>query len=134
MIESMATSKHDPLPEHGPGGLPPLPEEPPFLSGKPDTPPPDTKKAAAPAEKDVMHTRAGSWWTALIVGALFLAMLLAFILQNLDKAPIRFLFWRWEGVPLGVSLLGAAILGVLLTACFGGIRIMQLRRAAKKKR
>lgn len=151
----MAKSKYgdsDPLPDRGTGGLPPLPEEPPFVSGAPGTaarepaptPVPVTapdkdkqpkgKKAAgtATAEADVLHTRAGSWWTALIVGALVLAMLLAFIIQNSDPTLINFLVWEWN-LPLGVALLGAAILGILLAACFAGIRILQLRRAARKK-
>ncbi|GGC60821.1 hypothetical protein GCM10011410_11620 [Hoyosella rhizosphaerae] len=68
---------------------------------------------------------------ALIIGALLLIALLVFILQNLETQTIFVLFWEWE-MPLGVALLGAAILGVLLTATIGGVRIMQLRRQARK--
>lgn len=136
----------EPSPEYRTSALPPLEGEPSYVSGTRGSEPPlppvpfDDKKSVdkkgknvAPAGKDVMHTRAGSWWTSLIVGALLLIMLLVFILQNGDDAPIRFLVWTWD-IPLGVGLLGAAILGVLLAATIGGIRILQLRRAAKPKK
>ncbi len=58
-------------------------------------------------------------------------MLLVFILQNLDTQTIHILVWQMD-MPVGVALLGAAILGVLITATIGGIRIMQLRRQARK--
>ncbi|MCW4353930.1 lipopolysaccharide assembly protein LapA domain-containing protein [Hoyosella sp. YIM 151337] len=77
------------------------------------------------------HTRAGGWWTALIAGALLLVLLLIFIIQNQDTTRILVLFWEWN-IPLGVALLAAAILGILIAACIGGVRILQLRRAARK--
>ncbi|MBB3038605.1 LapA family protein [Hoyosella altamirensis] len=77
------------------------------------------------------HTRAGAWWSALIIGALLLILLLVFILQNLASTTIFVLFWEWD-MPLGVALLGAAILGILIAACIGGVRILQLRRTARK--
>ncbi|AEF40036.1 hypothetical protein AS9A_1587 [Hoyosella subflava DQS3-9A1] len=54
-----------------------------------------------------------------------------FILQNLATTTIFVLFWEWD-MPVGVALLGAAILGILIAACIGGVRILQLRRTARK--
>ena len=95
------------------------------------TAPASQAKQGKQPKQALPHSRAGSWWTALIIGAALLIVLLVFILQNLDSHPIQILFWQWE-MPLGVALLGAAILGVLITATIGGIRILQLRRQARK--
>jgi uncharacterized integral membrane protein len=122
----------EPQPEHTTSHLPP--QDRPFPAGAPDYRAPAEQPAKAEPqrrEKDVIHTRAGGWWSALIVGALVLVVLLVFILQNTNTQQIKVLFWEWN-MPLGVALLGSAILGILLAACIGGIRIYQLRRAAKR--
>jgi uncharacterized integral membrane protein len=54
-----------------------------------------------------------------------------FILQNQISVTIRFLGFAGS-VPVGVALLLAAIAGLLLVAIPGGVRIMQLRRAARR--
>jgi uncharacterized integral membrane protein len=82
---------------------------------------------------DVKHTRTRAAWVGLIVGVLFTLILLVFIVQNLDKQKIELFFWTAE-LPLGVSLLVAAILGALITAIIGGLRMLQVRRAVKKSR
>ncbi|MCA0158828.1 lipopolysaccharide assembly protein LapA domain-containing protein [Tsukamurella sp. M9C] len=99
--------------------------------------------AAAPATKrrsdtrdayeQVKHTRSASLWSGLVGGAVILLVLLAFIVQNQQNTQITLLFWE-ANLPLGVSLLIAAILGALLVGSAGGLRILQLRRAAKKLR
>ena len=79
-----------------------------------------------------MHfTRAAALWSALIVGFLVLIVLLIFIAQNTDTGTFHFLGWDWS-LPLGVALLAAAVLGGLVTTLAGVVRIVQLRRAAKK--
>ena len=79
-----------------------------------------------------MHfTRAAALWSALIVGFLVLIVLLIFIAQNTDPGTFHFLGWSWS-LPLGVALLAAAVLGGLITTLAGIVRIVQLRRAAKK--
>jgi len=56
---------------------------------------------------------------------------LVFILQNDNSVQIS--FFALDGVlPLGVALLLAAIAGVLLVAIPGSLRILQLRRAARR--
>lgn len=81
--------------------------------------------------KEVKFTRAGALWSALIVGFLVLIVLLIFIAQNTESAVLHFLGWNWS-LPLGVSILAAAVLGGLITVLAGAVRIFQLRRAAKK--
>ncbi|BDH56894.1 lipopolysaccharide assembly LapA domain-containing protein [Tsukamurella sp. PLM1] len=85
------------------------------------------------AYDEVRHTRSASLWSGLVAGAVVLLVLLAFIVQNQSNTQISLLFWE-ANLPLGVSLLIAAILGALTVGLAGGLRIFQLRRAAKKMR
>lgn len=80
---------------------------------------------------DVKHTRTRAAWVGLIVGAVITLMLLIFIVQNLDSQRIDLFFWT-VNLPLGVSLLVAAILGAVITAIVGSLRMFQVRRAMKK--
>lgn len=84
-----------------------------------------------PPENAVHFTRAAALWSALIVGFLVLIVLLIFIAQNTESGTFHFLGWSWS-LPLGVALLAAAVLGGLITTLAGVVRIVQLRRAAKK--
>lgn len=79
---------------------------------------------------DVAASRAGRVWTAVAVGAIILTVLLIFVLQNTEETEIEFLGWHFT-MPLGVSLLFAAIAGLLIMASAGGARIWQLRHAVK---
>jgi uncharacterized integral membrane protein len=85
-------------------------------------------EAGAPAA--VKRTRTGGLWVGLILSALVLVFLLVFILQN--NVPVEINFLGASGtLPTGVALLFAAIAGLLLVAIPGGLRILQLRRAAR---
>jgi uncharacterized integral membrane protein len=53
-----------------------------------------------------------------------------FIMQNSSRQAVHLFFWTVH-LPLGVSLLIAAIAGVLVTVAIGGARIFQLRRAIR---
>lgn len=79
----------------------------------------------------VSRSRSGGVWTGVIASAVVLLFLLIFILQNLTAVQLNFL-WMSGGVPVGVALLFAAIGGVLLVALPGAVRIMQLRKAARR--
>jgi uncharacterized integral membrane protein len=81
----------------------------------------------------VKHTRTRAAWVGLIIGVLVTLVLLIFILQNLDKQQVDLFFWS-VNLPLGVSLLVAAILGAVITAIIGSLRMLQVRRAVKKAR
>ncbi|HEY4421966.1 MAG TPA: LapA family protein [Pseudonocardia sp.] len=92
--------------------------------------PPDPAPGPAPAVV-VTRTRTGGWWTGLVLSAVVLLFLLIFILQN--NAPMQINFLAWTGtLPSGVALLLSAVAGLLLVAIPGGLRILQLRRAAKQ--
>ncbi|MFI6429217.1 lipopolysaccharide assembly protein LapA domain-containing protein [Rhodococcus oryzae] len=93
--------------------------------------PPDVP--AAPADTGLAGTKAAATWTGLVIGVLVLILLLVFILQNLDQVALQLFFWEFS-LPLGVSLLLAAIAGALIMALAGGVRILQIRRVAKKAR
>lgn len=74
----------------------------------------------------------GQLWVGLLLSALVLIFLLIFILQN--SASVRIAFFGWDGaLPTGVALLFAAIGGVLLVAVPGSVRIVQLRRQARRE-
>lgn len=85
----------------------------------------------APTTDAVAHTRAAATWTGLVIGILVLIVLLIFILQNLDSATLHLFAWDFT-LPLGVTILLAAIAGAIVMALAGGIRILQIRRAAKR--
>ncbi len=72
-------------------------------------------------------TLAGTTWVALIVGVLLLILLLVFILQNQESAELQLLGWTMT-FPIGVGMLIAAIVGALIMALVGGVRIVQLRK------
>ena len=76
-------------------------------------------------------TRTASVWTSLTAGFLILIVLLIFITQNTASVQLAFFGWRWS-LPLGVSILLAAVGGGLITVAAGTARMYQLRRAAKK--
>ncbi|MGZ4521329.1 MAG: LapA family protein, partial [Mycobacteriaceae bacterium] len=75
-------------------------------------------------------TRTASAWIGLVVGALILILLLVFVLQNNENTKLSILVWDFT-LPLGVSMLVAAIAGALIMALAGGARILQLRKAYK---
>lgn len=101
----------------------------------PATPEPtdtDTRLPQGRTPDEVKHTRAAALYTGLVVGAIVLIVLMVFIVQNLDQVPIQLFVWTFE-LPLGISILFAAVAGALVVAAAGGVRILQVRRAAKRK-
>jgi uncharacterized integral membrane protein len=94
--------------------------------------PSDTPRAGWPPAEPVRHSRSGVLWAGLVLSALVLLVLLVFILQN--STPVQINFLGASGtLPVGVALLLAAIAGLLLVAIPGGLRILQLRRAARRR-
>jgi uncharacterized integral membrane protein len=79
----------------------------------------------------IRRSRSGGLWTGLILSAVVLIFLLVFILQNQESVTITFLGFT-GALPVGVALLLAAVAGLLLVAIPGGVRMMQLRRAARR--
>lgn len=87
--------------------------------------------AAGPGEPVVPRSRTGGLHAGLILSAIVLVFLLVFIVQNLERVTINFLGFAGS-LPVGVALLLAAVGGLLLVAIPGGLRILQLRRAARR--
>ncbi|MCX6464368.1 MAG: lipopolysaccharide assembly protein LapA domain-containing protein [Pseudonocardiales bacterium] len=92
---------------------------------------PPTAPVRTTPDNGLARTRTGGLWTGLILSAIVLIFLLIFILQNLDPVRIQFLGLAGQ-LPTGVALLLAAVAGLLLVAIPGGLRILQLRRVAKR--
>lgn len=92
---------------------------------EPTTPEPKQKPTK------VKSSPAGAMWAGLIVSALLLILLLVFILQNQQAAELNLFAWSWN-FPIGVGMLFAAILGALITAMVGGLRMLDLRRQVKR--
>jgi uncharacterized integral membrane protein len=84
-----------------------------------------------PSQRAVPSSRSGTAWVWVTLLVLFLALVLAFIVQNLHHVRITFLTAHWSG-PLGVDLLLAAVLGGVVVAVVGAGRIVQLRRVARR--
>lgn len=78
------------------------------------------------------RTRAATTWVGLVIGAIVLILLLVFILQNLESVSVKILAWQID-FPLGITILLSAIAGALIMALAGGVRIIQIRRAAKRQ-
>jgi uncharacterized integral membrane protein len=87
--------------------------------------------AKKPAKKKIESTRVSYAWVGLILGALITILMLVFILQNMDDARVSFLAWEYT-MPVGIAMLLSAVAGALITAFVGGVRILQVKRQARK--
>lgn len=112
-------------------------------AGERDSQPNDERDAHLPAEAHptpaqpereapVTPSRAGRLWVAVIGAIIVLAFVLVFILQNLKTTSVQFFSLHWR-IPLGIDLLFAAILGGLVVFFIGAVRILQLRRLARRR-
>lgn len=111
-----------------------MPDPPPEASARREQPGSanETLRAAeALSSEPVTRSKIGRIWIAAGVSAVFLAVVLVFILQNLQDVRIH-LFTFSGNLPLGVALLLAAVLGALVVVSLGTARILQLRLAARR--
>lgn len=102
-------------------------------TGPPGTPAPRHAGTPAPGfdtKGRVRLTRISGVWVGLITAAVFLILLVIFIAQNLNKVSIHFLGFNGH-LSLGLTILIAAIIGLVIAAVPGSIRILQLRQALK---
>ncbi|HZD74865.1 MAG TPA: lipopolysaccharide assembly protein LapA domain-containing protein [Actinomycetota bacterium] len=97
---------------------------------RPRAPDEAARRAGGPS-RTVERTRASALWTALAVGLLALVVILIFVTQNSSSVRIHFLMAEIS-MSLGVALLVAALLGALLMLAIGTVRILQLRRLARR--
>lgn len=93
------------------------------------SPPATTDPGTSPV---VPATRTGRAWVSLTAGFIVLIVVLVFILQNLKSAKVSF-FWVHWNIPVALDLLLAAILGGVVVLTAGSLRILQLRRLAKRR-
>ncbi len=79
----------------------------------------------------VRSGRVSGAWVGLIATAFFLILLIIFIAQNSRRVTLH--FFGWDGrFSLALTILLSAVIGVLLVAIPGSLRILQLRRALRK--
>jgi uncharacterized integral membrane protein len=79
----------------------------------------------------VRPTRVSGVWVGSIVTALFLVLLVIFIAQNSRQVSIHFFGWHGQ-FSLALTVLLSAVIGVLLVAVPGSVRILQLRRSLRR--
>ncbi|MCK4176152.1 hypothetical protein [Aciditerrimonas ferrireducens] len=128
-----------PFPVSGPGWSPEgLPGSSGPPAGRAEEPPAEAPSGQAAEPEgatpgtEVPITKTATTW-AVVAGALVvLVVVLVFILQNLHDATTQFFSAKWT-IPLGVDLLLAAVLGGLVVALVGTLRILQLRRLARRR-
>ena len=117
----------EPQEGHSPAAVPALPEDTIAEPVAEQPTPPST--GPAPARRSL----AGGTWAALIVGLLLLILLLIFILQNQQQVELNLFAWSFE-FPAGIAYLFSAIVGALITALVGGVRMIELSRQLRKLR
>lgn len=114
----------------GPGGWAEYPDA--QADTTPNAGPPIVQPAEPAAGFDtkgrVRRTRSSGAWVGLILTALVLILLIIFIAQNTTRVSIKYLGFNGH-MSLGLLILLAAIIGLLIAAVPGSIRILQLRRA-----
>lgn len=87
----------------------------------------DAKQAVTKIE----HTASRATVVGWVVGIVVTIFLLIFILKNQGSQTIDLVFGKVD-LPVGVSLLIAAIAGAIITLAITGTRMIQLRRALKR--
>ena len=84
------------------------------------------------ASEVILSTRTSRAWIGLLPALVVLAVILVFVLQNSKNVKVS-LFTLSGTFPLSVALLGAVILGALMTLALGSVRIFQLRRRVRRR-
>jgi len=111
----------------------PMPaQDEPVSPGQPQDPVEPKRPAPGFDQKGrVRRTRVSGVWIGLIGTALFLILLIIFIAQNSRQVPLHFFGWSGN-FSLALTIVLSAVIGVLLVAIPGSVRILQLRRALRK--
>jgi uncharacterized integral membrane protein len=80
----------------------------------------------------ISSTRSSRAWIRLLPFLIVLVVILVFVFQN--PKDVKVSIFTFSGtLPLSVALLGAVILGALMTLALGSVRIYQLRRQVHGK-
>ncbi len=83
------------------------------------------------AELAVPKSRAARAWKGLVPALVFAAVMVVFVVQNLQKVKVSFLVFSGR-FALALALLVAAALGALVVFCLGSVRIAQFRKAFRR--
>ena len=90
---------------------------------------PGVQPSASP--EVISSTRSSRAWIRLLPVLIVLAVILVFVFQN--PKDVKVSIFAFSGtLPLSVALLGAVILGALMTLALGSVRIIQLRRQVRR--
>ena len=80
----------------------------------------------------ISSTRSSRAWIRLLPALIVLTVILVFVFQN--PKDVKVSIFTFSGtLPLSVALLGAVILGALMTLALGSVRILQLRRQVRQR-
>jgi uncharacterized integral membrane protein len=96
-----------------------------------DDPPPGDVPSGTLAPSPSGPTRISAAWVATAVALFLLILLLIFILQNLQQVRVHYLGFS-PRMPLGVAMLLASVLGGVVVAITGGLRVLQVRRSGQR--
>jgi uncharacterized integral membrane protein len=80
----------------------------------------------------ISSTRTSKAWIRLLPLLVVLIVILVFVFQNPKDVKVSF-FTSSGTLPLSVALIGAVILGALMTLALGSVRILQLRKQVRRK-
>ena len=95
------------------------------------TPPSTTPSIEPSLEQPTKVTRTSVFWITVVSFFIVVLLLVIFIAQNAEKVKVSFLGFHGHP-PLAVAMLLSAVAGALLVSLAGGMRILQLRRAATR--
>jgi putative membrane protein len=87
---------------------------------------------ANPPSGRVKSTRASRAWVRIAPAIIALVVLIIFIFQNLRSTKVSF-FTASGSIPLALALLLAGVLGALVVLFIGSVRIVQLRKVARRR-
>jgi lipopolysaccharide assembly protein A len=90
-------------------------------------------KAPVDHQLVVPSTRTSSTWTGIGIGLFALLVVIGFIGQNTQKAPINFAPLHGS-FPVGLAVLLAFVLGGIVVLLLGVARLAQLRLVARRHR
>lgn len=63
----------------------------------------------------------------LILGLIIAILIAIFAIVNVEEVPVSFIFGE-ASWPLILVILGSALLGVIISACFAGIKIYKMQK------
>lgn len=72
-------------------------------------------------------------WVSVGVGAVILALIIAFIAQNERRTRVNFLGWHFSS-SVGLLVLASAVAGALVVILIGTARLLQIRLMARRHR